>query len=126
MEKQFKTYSDYARAWAYHNGIKIRCFDSTKQTINPNAFYLIRVTSNPIRLVDPHNVRNCLEVTCDPDICDRDFLKYLIISKLPRITRLKMGSCQQFIRKDTVLLALSGAYNERLQGERSVLYHEFA
>jgi len=128
MKQTFKSYSSFSRAWAYYNGVRVRCFDSTKQKYNPDNIYLIRVSSKKIRIVNPvkDKIRNCLEISGNPDLIDREYLENLIISKLFLIDYLKHGSCQPFINKSTVLLALSGAYTKRGQGNKEVLFYEFA
>ena len=123
-KKIFETYGDYARQWAKQNGIRLRSLDNTVTPWDNRFIYINRIGDKTRILTEADNMRNVIKITWDTEKFDPDFMRYFIQAKIPHIDRLRMGSCQKFMRQSTLLEILAGVYDKRLQSKRELLYTE--
>jgi hypothetical protein len=125
---RFSTYSAYAKQWLIDNEIKLKTVYVEDGNYNPHFIYIARIGN-----CDKHkakfrvlkagdNVKNCLMVTFNVERHDRDYLAYLITSKLPVLRQIANGSCQSFLTQDHLAQVLSGAVDSRGFGVQNILY----
>ncbi len=125
----FATYSDYARQWLIDNEIKLKTVYVEDGNYNPHFIYLSRIGNcdkhkAKFRILErgKDKVKNCIMVTFNVERHDREYLCYLIQSKLPIIRQWSHGSCHSFITQDIIAQILSGAATNKGTNNPDVLY----
>lgn len=126
--QKFATYSQYAKQWLIDNEIKLKTVYVADGNYNPHFIYIARIGScNKHKakfrvLKQGENVKNCILVTFNVERHDREYLAYLITSKLPILRNVANGSCQSFLTQDHIAQVLSGAVGKNGINIREVLY----
>jgi len=127
-KQRFATYGQYAKNWLKENQIKLKTVYVEDGNYNPYFIYIARIGNcnkhkAKFRVLQPgENVKNCIMVTFNVEVWDRQYLSYLITSKLPIFRQVCNGSCQSFITQDIVAQVLSGCYDKRGMNVKEVLY----
>lgn len=125
-KRKFDTYSQYASQWLKDNEIKLKTVYVEDGNYNPHFIYLNRIANcgkPKFRILQrgKDTVKNCIMITFNIERHDREYLCYLIQSKMKLITFNSHGSCQTFINQDIVARVISGAVNDKGFGNESVL-----
>jgi len=126
--QKFATYSQYAKQWLIDNEIKLKTVYVADGNYNPHFIYIARIGScNKHKakfrvLKQGENVKNCIMVTFNVERHDRQYLAYLITSKLPILRHVANGSCQSFLTQDHIAQVLSGAVGKNGINIKEVLY----
>ena len=125
---RFATYSEYAKNWLVENEIKLKTVYVADGNYNPHFIYIARIGScnknrAKFRVLKPgENVKNCIMVTFNVERHDREYLAYLITSKLPILRQIANGSCHSFLTQDHIAQVLSGAVGRNGMTVKEVLY----
>ena len=126
--QKFATYSQYAKHWLIDNEIKLKTVYVADGNYNPHFIYVARIGScNKHKakfrvLKQGEGVKNCILITFNTERWDRQYLAYLITSKLPILRHVSNGSCQSFLTQDHIAQVLSGAVGKNGINIREVLY----
>lgn len=126
-EKQFRTYSDYARQWLINNEIRIKTVTIEDGNYNPHFIYMNRIANcgkPKFRILQRNKdkVKNCILITFNTETVDREYLCYLIQSKLKLFSFCSHGSCQSFINHDIVSRIISGVVGNNGIDRKELLY----
>lgn len=111
--RKFSTYSQYARQWLIDNQIKLKQVYVEDGNYNPHFIYLNRIANcgkPKFRILQRNKdtVKNCIMVTFNTEAIDREYLSYLIQSKMKLINHCSHGSCHRFINIDILGRIISG------------------
>lgn len=126
--QKFATYSQYAKQWLIDNEIKLKTVYVNDGNYNPHFIYIARIGScNKHKakfrvLKQGEGVKNCIMVTFNTEKWDREYLAYLITSKVRVLQHVSNGSCQSFLTQDHIAQVLSGAVGKNGINIREVLY----
>lgn len=125
-KQKFNTYSQYARQWLIDNQIKLKTVYVEDGNYNPHFIYINRIGNcgNPkFRILKrgTDTVKNCIMITFNTEAIDREYLCYLIQSKMQLIRFLSHGSCHRFINQNILAEIISGCVLSNGQLNKSVL-----
>lgn len=123
---KFSTYNQYAANWLITNEIKLKTVYVQDGNYNPYFIYINRIANGnkpKFRILKrgQDKVKNCILITFNTETVDKEYLCYLIQSKIYLFNFLSHGSCHRFIKQDTVAQILSGAVDKNGFGNKSVL-----
>jgi hypothetical protein len=126
QSRKFATYSHYAKNWLIENEIKLKTVYVEDGNYNPNFIYINRIANcgkPKFRILQrgKDTVKNCLLITFNTERHDREYLCYLIQSKMHLLRFLAHGSCQTFINQDTLAQIISGAVDNKGFGRPELL-----
>lgn len=124
--QKFSSYHQYAKNWMIENEIKLKTVSVENGNYNPLFIYINRIAngSKPqFRILKrgKDKVKNCIMITFNVERHYREYLCYLIESKMYLLRFLSHGSCHRFLNQDTIAQVLSGAVNKNGQGNPDVL-----
>lgn len=114
---KFSTYSQYAKQWLIDNEIKFKTVYVHDGNYNPYFIYLNRIANGnkpKFRILQrgKDKVKNCILITFNVERHDREYLCYLIQSKIYLFNFLSHGSCHRFITQDIAGSILSGSVDK--------------
>lgn len=118
QQNRFATYSQYARHWLKTNEIKLKTVTVEDGNYHPYFIYINRIANcnkPKFRILQrgKDKVKNCIMITFNVERNDKEYLSYLIQSKMHLIRHLSHGSCHRFINQDIIGQILSGAINNK-------------
>lgn len=125
--QRWEDVSEYARNWLKENEIRIKTVTVQDGNYNPHFIYMNRIAncSKPkFRILQRNKdkVKNCILITFNTETVDREYLCYLIQSKLKLFSFCSHGSCHSFINHDIVARIISGATGNNGIDRKEVLY----
>ena len=125
--QKFKTYSEYAKNWLFINQIKLKTVYVENGNYNPHFVYINRIANGnkpKFRILkrNEDKVKNCIMITFNIEVVDKEYICYLIESQLKIIAHWSHGSCHRFVTKNDIAQILSGAIGKNGLNIKDVLF----